>query len=139
MVKSISWIQYIDEKCARDVCLFFRRVKILEGTVIMQFHEFNDHTYFLSKGQINVYVYNDKSKEKYLLHEIKSGGSFNFVNSLLGHYSLFHIEAVSNCEVYTVHRDDMIKVSKTNGALHGAIERVRTQFAYVNFWITLSA
>ena len=100
--------------------------------MIINYKQFDDHTYFIMSGQCNIYVVPPAEGTKELFQVLKEGSCFNFVNSVMGHYSLFQVEAVycddlivangiltprttsnkSTCVLLKLHKDDIYNAFK---------------------------
>lgn len=91
----------------RELCLHLSFVKYNKGSTIINYGEKNSNAYFVEQGTVRIYVYNEKNSELYFFQEIKQGGAFNFVNSILNHYSLFTVKATSFWKVATIHTNEI--------------------------------
>ena len=57
----------------------------------------------------------------------KQGGSFNLINSYLGHSSLFTFTASEDCKIVKLHSSDLVTISKTRMELYGELELLKAK------------
>lgn len=50
LIKNITWLNNISDKWARSICLVFKKIK--HNGRIIDYQEYNDHTYFILKGKL---------------------------------------------------------------------------------------
>ncbi|CAI2367246.1 unnamed protein product [Moneuplotes crassus] len=139
-IKNIPLLKRLQFDSCRTLCLHFKRVRFPKGTVLLNFGEINPNTFFLTKGEVGVYVHNKLGKREQLGDEIdiceakfqhlKESASFNFVCSYLEHESLFTIKVEEDAEIMLLHRSDLIEISLVDIELLHILDRVSTKYQY---------
>lgn len=94
-VKAILYLTNISYAVTREIVLLMKKRDYIKKTVIMRFKEFSSKTYIIFSGTAAVYLIDLKTQKKKIFQHLVPGSSFNFVNSILDHYSLFQIETLT--------------------------------------------
>ena len=89
MIKNIKEFADLSFNSVRQIWLCLKREKFYANTVVVRFGQVCDWCYFVEKGQLMVYVWNEMTKSATHFQKISSGGWCNFVNSITEHRSIF--------------------------------------------------
>ena len=72
----------------------------------------------------------DEAQGRYLMQTIKEGGSFNFSNSYLNHYSLFTIEANENTVLMTLEKSEIEEIAKSEFKLYDQLSFLSAKYRF---------
>lgn len=81
----------------------------------------------LLSGTINVYTVLPQTGEKYLFQKLVGGSSFNFVDCLLGYYSIFQYETETRWTILEIQKDDLLNIAKTNEQLKDVLDELSSK------------
>jgi len=98
-----------------------KRVKIMEKSLIMRYKEFSQ-CFFLLSGVACVYVYDEDTDIRYPFQYLAEGSAFNISNCILDHYSLFEIEAETDCVFMSLDYEQIKEAMKVDVKFHDIIE-----------------
>lgn len=96
--------------------------------MVIRFGQIVNCTYFIASGNIEVYVVNENGQGSYLFDAIGPGGSFNFINSFLGHSSLFQIVASDDCKLAKLFNDDLMKISRKKRIIFEELQLLKSKY-----------
>ena len=129
-LKNIPEFSQLSYKSIRSIWLKMEREDVIRNKIIIRFGEVNKNCYFVEKGEIVVYVWNELTKSAYHFQRILPGGWFNFVSSLIGHSSLFIIRSVKRSTLLKLDYEDLKELSKTDKDINHIIQRTQSKYMY---------
>ena len=128
MVTNIKEFVDLSFNSIRQIWLCLKREKFYANTVVIRFGQVCDWSYFVEKGQLMVYVWNEMTKSATHFQKISSGGWCNFVNSITDHSSIFIIRTIGEWELLKLSKSDLESLSKVDHNIDDALKLIRSKF-----------
>ena len=89
--KSIRILKELSTDTIKTLIFKMKQRKVSVGTPLLQFKEYSSTAFFLFSGIVSVYIVDQSEGEMYHFQDLKEGSSFNLLNCMLDHYSLFFL------------------------------------------------
>lgn len=92
-VRNVGCLRALDSRSAKRLIFRMRKRRVARGQVLVRFKEAAGKAFFVFAGAVCVYVVDPTSGTRHPFQVLMEGSAFNFVNCVMGYYSLFEIEA----------------------------------------------
>ena len=127
MIKNIKEFENLSFKSIREMWFKLKREKFQKNDLVSRFNQIQDYWYFVEKGSLMVYVWNEMTKVAHPLQKISHGGWWNLINSITGHSSIFIVRAIEEWILLKLHSKDLENLSKRSYEINEALKIIKTK------------
>lgn len=118
VVPEIKKYVSIEEKDVEELEASFTRRKILKGHHLIKVGEFCKEIFFIKSGRLRVYYLDEKGNEVTCFFFEENQFVSSYTSFLTNAPTKENIQAIADCEVFTISRDRLDKVSIQIPTLH---------------------
>ena len=126
--RSFFLFSELSKRVIRSLVFKMKQRLYPKGSTILEYRQITTKSFFIYQGRVAVYQCDHVTNQRFQFNSYGSGSSFNLVNSVLGHESLFLIEAEERTVIFELEKSDLFLVSRTNGQLKAQVDQIRCLF-----------